>query len=342
MKRELETATLTLNTLLLSVGLCLAGLSADALAQRGTGATPEPALQAAPTSSKVLTLIVMDPLSAKLACDCVQGYAQRDYEKVGYYLSTRMGRPVHVVFGETLSEALEESKGKFDLVIGKHSVVVAGAKEHRLQLEPTFRLKDRNDSVEQSGLFVVRAKNKAKSVDDLEGYRILFGPAACDEKYAAPRALLEEHGIELPDAPPSEDICSSCSVAAKMLMEVSDEAKIAGVISSYAQPLLEGCGNIQKGDLRVIGESKPVPFVSVFFNRQMPNADQERLIKAFEDVELNADLLTALETETGFARWEEAQAQSSLGRAKELKPMNGESTFAAGNKDQTGIDAKKK
>ena len=29
-----------------------------------------------------LVLVVMDPLSAPLACDCVEGYAQRKYEKL--------------------------------------------------------------------------------------------------------------------------------------------------------------------------------------------------------------------------------------------------------------------
>jgi len=38
----------------------------------------------------------------------------------------------------------------------------------------------------------------------------------------------------------------------------------ATVISSYAQPLLEGCGTIKKGDLRVIGETDPMPFVVAF------------------------------------------------------------------------------
>ncbi len=45
-----------------------------------------------------LTLVVMDPLAAPLACDCVQGYAQRKYESLGAYLQTKLGREVKVVW----------------------------------------------------------------------------------------------------------------------------------------------------------------------------------------------------------------------------------------------------
>lgn len=250
-------------------------------------------------SKNRITLVVMDPLSSQLACDCVEGYAQRDYQKFGLHLSKKSGRPVHVVFAETFADALKESNGKADIVIGKHSVVLHGAKTAKQTLVPKFRLTDKLDSTEQTGLLVVRKDNPAKTVADLKGYRVLFGPADCDEKYAAPMALLKEHGIEIAD-PATEDICSACSVAAKSLMEVSDSDKVVGVISSYAQPLLEGCGNIKKGDLRVVGESKPVPFVSVFFHQEFLKEDLTMVMEAFTDVELDVDLMTALETGSGF------------------------------------------
>ncbi len=37
---------------------------------------------------KPLRIVVMDPLAAKLACACVEGYAQRDYDKLGDYLGS--------------------------------------------------------------------------------------------------------------------------------------------------------------------------------------------------------------------------------------------------------------
>jgi ABC-type phosphate/phosphonate transport system substrate-binding protein len=258
-----------------------------------------------------LTLVVMDPLSSRLACECVDGFAQRDYEKFGYFLASRTGRPVHVVFAESLDEALEETKGKADIVIGKYSVIRDQAPKANLALKPTFSLTDQKDSTSQTGLIVVRAKNSAQRISDLEGYRILFGPSHCDEKHAAPHELLKEAGIKIADKPPTDDICSTCSVAAKELMAVGDEEKIAGVISNYALRLLEGCGNIQKGDLRVVGESKPVPFVTVFFNGNFCNSESAQLDEVFQDVELEAELLQALETGSGFVPWVEPSAETS-------------------------------
>src|SRR5712672_2456738 len=80
-----------------------------------------------------LTVVVMDPLAAPLSCPCVAGYAQRDYEKLGKFLEGKLGRPVQVAFAETLTGALEKkTQGKADLVIGKDSVVRAGAKTHNM------------------------------------------------------------------------------------------------------------------------------------------------------------------------------------------------------------------
>ena len=38
-----------------------------------------------PADAKI-TIIVMDPMALPLACDCVQGYAQRRYEKLADHL----------------------------------------------------------------------------------------------------------------------------------------------------------------------------------------------------------------------------------------------------------------
>jgi ABC transporter, phosphonate, periplasmic substrate-binding protein len=125
-----------------------------------------------------------------------------------------------------------------------------------LSEDQPIALTDLKDQVVQTGLIVVRKDDPAKSVDDLKGYRILFIPADCDEKSAAPVELLRKHGIQLPDELETSPSCSNAAVA---LMEMSATTKAAAVISSYAELLLEGCGKLKKGDLRVIGGSKPVP-----------------------------------------------------------------------------------
>ena len=246
-----------------------------------------------------LTLVVMDPLAAPLACDCVQGYAQRKYEHLGVYLQKELQRPVKVVWAESLSNALKEH-GSADLIIGKHSVVKHDARSSKIKVKALASLTGLDGSVTQTGLVVVRKDDTAESAMDLAGYRIFFGPEDCDEKSAAPMALLKRSGVELPAKIESSP---ACSTAAASLREVPADVNAAAVISSYAGPLLEGCGTIKKGDLRVIGESDPVPFITAFVNRTVSTEDAALIKAALIDVELHAELLVALETSEGFRAW---------------------------------------
>lgn len=248
-----------------------------------------------------LIVLVMDPLSAPLACDCVQGYAQRKYERLGEYLQRTLKKPVQVVWSESISSATKEH-GVPHIIIGKHSVVQYNAKKVKQRVRPIAQLSGLDGKVTQTGLIVVRKHDKAVTVADLKGYRILFGPEDCDEKHAAAVALLESAGIEKPSNP---EISAACSEAAASLVELDADITAAAVISSYAKPLLAGCGTIKKGDLRVVGESAPVPFITAFANTSLPKLDRQAVRTALLDVELEPELMIALETSEGFRKWKE-------------------------------------
>lgn len=260
------------------------------------------------SGKSALTLVVMDPMAAPLACDCVKGYAQRKYESLGAFLKKQLSRSVEVVWAESLDAALEKSKGKADLIIGKHSVVKSDAAELKIDVTPLAQLTDLKDRVVQTGLIVVRTDDPAKSVDELAGYRILFGPADCDEKSSAPTELLRKHGIKIPSP---VETSPSCSNAVVTLMEMPENAKAAAVISSYAEPLLEGCGKVKKGDLRVIGESTPVPFITLFARNSLSKDDVSEISAALEEVGLDAQMLVDLETASGFIPWEATPAATT-------------------------------
>jgi len=142
-------------------------------------------------------LIVMDPLSAPLSCDCVKGYAQRKYELLGTFLSKKIGRKVNVTWHESLSEAVRETKGKFDLVIGKHSVVQFDANKLKRPVTPIARLTGKNGEVVQQGLIVVRQNDPAKKIEDLAGYQIYFGPEEAEEKSSAPKSMLKKAAVNI-------------------------------------------------------------------------------------------------------------------------------------------------
>ena len=220
-------------------------------------------------------MVVMDPLAAPLSCPCVEGYAQRKYEKLAEYLEQTLSRPVRLTFSESLRTALAgKAEGRADLVIGKDSVVRADAKAAGVPVTAVASLTGKDGGTTQTGLFVVPAGDPAKQVSDLSGYRIFFGTPECDEKYAAAIELLRSSGVAVPD---KIETSAACSDGACKTLELGAGVRSAAVISSYAKPLLEGCGTVKKGDLRVIGETKPVPFITAFVADGLPAAERDRV-----------------------------------------------------------------
>ena len=247
-----------------------------------------------------LSMVVMDPLAEPLSCPCVQGYAQRKYEKLADYLSAELGRPVQVTFAESFEKALAKPSCKtIDIAIGKDSVVRADAAAAKLKVTPVARLTGQDGLTTQTGLVVVRSADPARHIEDLEGYRIIFGPKECDEKFAAARRLLAGAGLNLASADAVET-SQSCSDGACKIIEWGASQRGAAIISSYAAPLLQGCGTVKKGDLRVIGETKPVPFITAFTTNHVDDALRPKIEKALINAGKQTDLLVALETLTGF------------------------------------------
>jgi ABC-type phosphate/phosphonate transport system substrate-binding protein len=259
------------------------------------------AVAAEPSEKKdaPFTVVVMDPLAAPLSCPCVKGYAQRDYEKLAKHLEAKLGRPVKVFFGESLENTLaKKSDGKADLIVGKESVVRHEAKANKLGVRPVAALSGKDGKTTQTGLVVVAAKDPALTAADLTGYKVIFGEVSADEKHAAALALFKDLGVKLPEKP---DTCLACTEGATTVVDAGKAGqKVATVISSYAQPLLEGCGTIQKGDLRVVGETEPVPFIVAFVNDTLPETTQKAVEQALLGISAEKALLTALETKDGF------------------------------------------
>jgi ABC-type phosphate/phosphonate transport system substrate-binding protein len=250
------------------------------------------------SAAQTLTMVVMDPLARPLSCPCVQGYAQRDYEKLAQQLESRLGRKVKLVFNESLTAALrEQAEGKADLIIGKHSVVLFDAAKNKLEALPLAMLTGRDGSTTQTGLVVVPSDDPAQSVADLTDHRIIFGPPECDEKHAAALALLKKHGV----TPAGKlETSAACSDGACLVLELRPKIKGAAVISSYAQPLLEGCGTVNKGDLRVIGETEPVPFIGAFTTQSVSAAERQKILDALLNASADPLLRLTLETKQGF------------------------------------------
>jgi hypothetical protein len=243
-----------------------------------------------------LHLIVLDPLAGPLACACVDGYAQRKYERLADFLMARFKKSIRIIWNDSLRAAFESEPLVPSIVIGKDSVIRATARDAKRLLSPIAQLTDSTGSTQQTGLFVVKTKNKAASILDLDGYTIHFGPSKCDEKSLAPLAKLSEVEIDFI----AGEHCDTCGLAAKKLQDAKDEDKIAAVISSYAIALLEGCGNVKKGEIRVVGSTDEVPFISAFVDSSIPKDIKAQIQSSLLEFGKSDDNRRALESKLGF------------------------------------------
>ena len=251
-------------------------------------------------------IVVMDPLARELACACVRGHAQRHYQQLADFLARRTGQRYRVVFADNIEKGLRQTDpARVALVIGKQSVVLDTAPQSGLRLKPLCRLTGKDGLTTLTGLFVVKANDSARALSDLKGRRILFGPADSDEKHAAALAALRAVGIE---PPVPVETRAGCSDAALDVQESKDQPPPVAVISSYALPLLEGCETIERGSLRVVGESAPVPFVAVFVSASLSSDETSRIEKALLAVREKPELLRTMESKDGFVPYSAAPA----------------------------------
>lgn len=248
--------------------------------------------------SRPLTVVVMDPLAAPLACACVQGHAQRNYDQLAAMLEKRLARKVVVHFSESLRKVQEEPQhDPIDLVIGKRSTVLADAAAGKLPVRPLAMLTDKEGHTTLRGLFVVPKNDRARKLGDLAGYRVLLGTPDADEKHKAAIKTLKAAGVSVPEP---QETFEGCGDAALAVLENRGPQGAVAVISSYAMALLEGCGTIPRDTLRVLGATEPVAFIAVFATDRVTAPAAREILAALQTVRESPELLKALETKNGF------------------------------------------
>lgn len=294
------------------------------------GLMSTPSLSAEKEKPATINIAVMDPLAVQLACRCVEGFAQRDYLELADYLEKKVGCEVKCVFSESLGAAARNADGPIHLIVGKDSIVRHDAKKQDKKLRLLAALTDKEGLMTFTGLFVVPAESKAQKISDLKGYKIFFGPEEAIEKSDAAFAKLRENKV---DVPKKVTRSSNCTEAAFAALEYEGEPGAAAVISSYAIVLLEGCNTIEKGTLRVIGKTDPVPFVRVFATDSLDEATTKKVKTALFEMAREPRLLKIMESKNGFVALKSKKPpQEPL---KQVKPL----PFSPREKNATPKDA---
>ena len=247
-------------------------------------------LHAALAAPEPLHLIVMDPLALPLSCACVPGTGQRRYDQLAEHLASAIGRPVKVTFDEGLALAMERTGGSADLIIGKDSVIRADAAKMKFAVRPLAGLTDNRGGTTLRGVFLVRKNDPAKVLADLAGKTISLGPPEDDETHSAATRALKSIGAKLKTA-------GSIDAGA---LALHDGETDAAVVSDFLPPLLEGCGKLDKGSVRILAETEAVPFIRVFATAGVNAELEQQIMQSLAAVAKQPTLLTAMESKSGF------------------------------------------
>lgn len=255
-------------------------------------------VHAADKRPEPVMLVVLDPLAKELACACVQGYGQRDYRKLAARLGKAVKQRVAVEFSDDLAATIEAVGPDRELVvIGDRALVADGAARAKVAFRPVLELTDREGQATASALFMVRKDDAAKELKDLAGRTVYVGLAQADARHAAARAAAAAAKL---DPPVTWEDRASPSEAALDVVDSEAWPSPAAVIPGYVLPLLEGCGSIGKGDLKVVGRTAESPFITVFLSASLAGEREEEILRSLRDVKTDSGLLKALESRDGF------------------------------------------
>ncbi|MBM3853779.1 MAG: hypothetical protein FJ399_11585 [Verrucomicrobia bacterium] len=248
---------------------------------------PAPAAESPP-----LNLIVMDPLALPLSCTCIAGLGQRRYDLLAQHLQPFIGRSIKVTFDESLALATSRTGGRADVIVGKDAVVRSDAGNARLAVRPLAALTDEEGATQLRGVFLVRRTSPAKTIADLVGRTISLGPVEEEEAHGAVERTLKRLNTtaQLKTARSLDDAA----------LAMNDGEADAAVVSDFLPRLLEGCGKLERGSVRMIGETDPVPFIRVFATATVAPDLEEKIARGLAAVAGKPELLAALESKAGF------------------------------------------
>lgn len=249
-------------------------------------------------ASEPVVLVVMDPLAKELACACVDGYGQRDYRKLAARLETALRQPVSIEFSDDLAETIAwAGPGREVIVVGERSQVAGAAGQAGLRAEPLCELTDADGATTLTGSFVARADDPAEELKDIGGRTMFFGLGNSLENHAAAEAALRAAGVAPSVKSEPRDPYTD---AALDLLDSSSSPPPVAVIPSYGLRLLVGCGTIRPGELKVIGTTRPLPFVTVFVADSIPATKQRTILETLLAIQGDAALLDAMGSRDGF------------------------------------------
>lgn len=215
-------------------------------------------------SSQPITLkiAVNDIYCKDTACACVHHIAARTYADLQRQLEKDYDIRLELTYFNDpyyLEDAIVANK--FDGVLCKPWIAMRLQQKAGADFQRVVDIMDPDENRELRGMFVVTADSALKTMNDLNGKRVVIGEVDAYEKHFAAKAMLDELSVK----PSKIEQRASCIENLGMIMDGDADA---AVISDYALTADCAIDFIKPEDFRVLGYTKPIPLTSIMLDRR--------------------------------------------------------------------------
>jgi phosphonate transport system substrate-binding protein len=201
-------------------------------------------------------------------CNSVEENRQR-FEPLRAYLERKLGRKVIASHVNTFDFVDVAQRGEFDVLRTNSYVYINVQSKFRTAL--LAREVRRDTGKDTGGLIVVRADSPIRSIGDLKGKTMAFGPAFSPGGYITQYHMMLKAGHDPETTLGKYIFLPGAWQHEKVVYSVLYGAVDAGAVKLGDIERMETEGKVRKSDFRVVAESEPVPNCAFF---ALPHVDE--------------------------------------------------------------------
>jgi phosphonate transport system substrate-binding protein len=200
-------------------------------------------------------------------CNSIEENRER-FEPLGVWLGEKLGRKV-VVFHVNTFDFIERAQRKEFDVLQSNGYIYVNVKEKTGGTLLAREVKS-DTGKETGGLIVVRADSPIRTLSDLKGRKMVFGPVLSPGGYLAQYHTMLTAGVDPEKTLASYTFLPGAWQHEKVVYSILYGAVDAGAVKVGDVERMEAEGKVRKSDFRVIAASPPVPNCTFF---ALPHVD---------------------------------------------------------------------
>lgn len=260
-------------------------------------------------------------------CNSIEENRER-FEPLRAYLERKLGRTVVATHVNTFDFLERAKNGEFD-VLQSNSYIYINVKERTGAVLLAREVKT-DTGKDTGGLIVVRADSAIRTLADLRGKTMAFGPVLSPAGYLAQYDTLLSAGLDPEKVFAKYVFLPGAWQHEKVVYSVLYGAVDAGAVKVGDIERMEAEGKVRLSDFRVLGASEPVPNCTVYALPHVDAVSAGRVKEALfrlspsDFVAVNGERLNVLQRDgvTGYVPAEDGEFDvlRRMARAANLPP----------------------